>query len=140
MRPGWDEWAMNIAKSVALRADCTRRKVGSIITQENRIIGAGYNGAPSKRPGCLDGHCPRGKLSYEETKEFSDYENGPGKCVAIHAEANALLHVGASARGGTIYITAPPCSACKKLIIASGIDRVVYEDNGETLWIATNYL
>jgi dCMP deaminase len=92
-RPGWDEYFVNIARAVAERSDCRRRKVGAVLVDTGRrIVGTGYTGAPSGHPGCLEGACPRGLLSYDEVKEFSAYDSGPGRCISVHAEANALLY------------------------------------------------
>jgi dCMP deaminase len=61
-RPGWDEWGLSIAKAVATRGECTRRRVGAvIISPKTRQIWAGYNGAAPGAPSCLDGACPRGR-------------------------------------------------------------------------------
>ena len=124
VRPTWDEYFLAIAKTVSLRADCRRRKVGSVIVLQNRILSAGYNGAPSGDLGCLDGGCPRGLMSYEEVVASSAYDN----CTAIHAEANALLYARTSLVGATIYITSAPCNDCKKLIAGAGIIRIIYSE------------
>jgi dCMP deaminase len=61
-RPSWQDYYLGIADSVAVRADCTRRKVGAVVVKANSIISTGYNGSPPGEPGCLsDGACPRGK-------------------------------------------------------------------------------
>lgn len=125
-RPDWDEYFLNIAFAVATRADCSRRKVGCVIVDEqHRIVSAGYNGAPSGKPGCLEGACPRGQLSYSELKEHTSYDEGPGLCISIHAEANALLYAGAMVRGCTAYVTDEPCPTCAKLLLGAGISTVV---------------
>jgi len=123
-RPSWDETFSRIAKVWADRATCSRRKVGAVVVQENRVIGNGYNGAPSGEPHCVDGGCPRGKMGYDEVPASADYNLFP--CVAIHAEHNAILQAGfAACRGGTIYVTADPCQQCSNLIKHVGIKRVV---------------
>lgn len=126
-RPDWDEWGLALAATVSTRADCTRRQVGAVVMDANhRILATGYNGAPSGDLGCAtDGACPRGQLSYEQVREFTDYESGPGRCVSAHAEVNALLHSGRDSRGATLYVTDSPCPACSKVIRAAGIARVV---------------
>lgn len=128
-RIGWDEYFLEIAKAVSLRADCTRRRVGAVLVSRNhRIVGTGYNGAPSGVVGCLKGGCPRGRLTVEECPPFSDY----GNCVANHAERNAILFAEPEEReGSTLYITCRPCTGCHQLILAEGIVRVVWltEDN-----------
>lgn len=63
-RASWRDYFLGIADSVAVRADCTRRRVGAVVVdaQTKHIISTGYNGAPPGKPGCLsDGACPRGK-------------------------------------------------------------------------------
>lgn len=91
------------------------------------MVSTGYNGAAPGQRGCLAGACPRGLLSYEEVAELSDYENGPGRCIAVHAEANCVVYGDYDKmRGATIYITGAPCSACRKLIAAAGITTIVY--------------
>ena len=127
-RPDWDDYFLDIARAVAARADCRRRKVGAVIVgPDHRILSSGYNGAPAGQPGCLSGACPRGLLSYDEVKEFSDYSQGPGRCVSLHAELNAVVHLGKPSipAGSTIYITDQPCDGCSKAIAAAGITRII---------------
>lgn len=133
-RPDWDEYFLEIAGVVSLRADCRRRQHGAVVVSaDRRIVGTGYNGAPSGEPGCLSGACPRGLLSYEELQSMSSYETGPGRCISIHAEANALLYAGRDKTvGATIYITGEPCSGCVKLIRAAGISKAVYPSSTGT--------
>ena len=128
-RLGWDEYFLQIASAVSVRADCTRSKVGAVLVDDNhRIIGTGYNGSPPGAPGCLSGACPRGKLSYEELPPESNY----GNCIANHAEFNAVIYALPEERpGSTIYVTRRPCVLCKELLLAEGIVRVVWwsQDN-----------
>ena len=112
MRKDWDTYFMEIADKVKDRSTCPRRQVGAIIVKDKRIKGTGYNGSP---PGLA--HCDEvGCLIVE------------GKCKrTIHAEVNAILETSPEERSGaTIYITDEPCMECTKVIIASGITRVVY--------------
>jgi dCMP deaminase len=61
-RPSFDAWALGIARAVATRGDCTRRKVGAVLLSAGHdVIGIGYNGAWSGGPSCLAGECPRGR-------------------------------------------------------------------------------
>ena len=90
---------------------CTRRKVGALIVKNQMIISDGYNGTPS---------------GFENICED---ENNVSKPYVLHAEANALTKVARSnnsSDGATLYVTASPCLECSKLIIQSGIKRVVY--------------
>jgi dCMP deaminase len=128
-RPGWDDWALNIAHAVATRADCTRRQVGAVILDTNhRVLSTGYNGAPASDPGCATaGACPRGRMSTTDVAPGSSYDTGIGSCHAVHAEANALLRADPLLRqGGTLAITHPPCDGCWRIIRASGIGRTIW--------------
>src|SRR5690554_7251561 len=82
-RPDWDEYFLGIAGAVAARSDCERSRVGAVVVKDRRIRGTGYNGAPAGMPGCST--CPR---RTSDCAPGSDYSN----CVAVHAEANALLY------------------------------------------------
>ena len=120
-RTDWDRYFLNIAQETATRSNCVRRRHGAVIVRKRRIRSTGYNGAPSGHPHCDVGACPRGR---------SDSISGWGhdNCIAIHAEANAILYSSPEEReGATIYITGVPCFGCAKLIANSGISEVVAE-------------
>ena len=125
MRPDWDSYFLALADTVSTRADCTRRQVGCVIVAHNRIIATGYNGAPSGKPGCASaGACPRGRSS---VASYADGNHDFSDCIAVHAEANALLYAdGWLTPGATLYTTAEPCVSCGKLIDGAGIARVVW--------------
>lgn len=128
-RPSWDSCFPGIAQAVATRADCRRRRVGAVLVgTDNRVLEVGYNGTPAGHPGCLSGGCPRGLLSYGQVAEFSDYSDpaSPGRCIALHAEVNAIIIAGRAARGATIYITDEPCPNCRKTIMGAGVVRAVW--------------
>lgn len=121
-RPDWDLYFLGVAVAVAARADCSRRQVGAVVVNDRRIRATGYNGAPAGQPGCET--CPRRNSAVEPG---SSYDTGPGTCVAIHAEANALLYCDrADLVGATIYLTSDPCEGCLRLIRAAGVKRVVF--------------
>jgi dCMP deaminase len=151
-RPDWDSWALGVAATVARRGDCTRRQVGAVVLDsEHRIIATGYNGAPPGGPSCLAGDCPRGR--HYETRggggcpspimcacgapwpcpdavaPGSSYDTGPGACIAIHAEANALLWARDSLVGYTMYVTAKPCDGCMKLMQGARLGRVAWRED-----------
>lgn len=108
-----DRRYLRMARVWAENSYCKRRQVGALIVKENMIISDGYNGTPS---------------GFENVCED---ETGTTKPYVLHAEANAITKVAAStnnSQGATIYITASPCLECAKLIIQSGIKRVVYDD------------
>lgn len=132
-----DEHGVLIAMAVALRADCTRRRVGAVIVDiHGRIVGTGRNGAPAGRPGCLSaGACPRGQLTYDQVAPGSTYGSGVGTCIALHAEVNACLYTDASdRRGGTVYVSDAPCDDCSKAIAGSGLARAVWPEQVEGRW------
>lgn len=109
----FDERYMEMAAVWAKNSYCKRRQVGALIVKDRMIISDGYNGTPS---------------GFENVCED---ENGITKPYVLHAEANAITKVaksGNSSHGATLYVTAAPCIECSKLIIQSGITRVVYKD------------
>lgn len=118
-RQSWDEYFLGLARAASTRATCIRRKHGAVIAKDRRIVATGYNGAPSGYPHCADGACPR---AHSEAPQGYDYED----CIAIHAEANALLFAGPDERAGaTLYCTGAPCFGCAKLVANSGVAEVV---------------
>jgi len=131
-RPGWDEYFLDIARSISRRAECTRRQVGALIVQDNRLVDAGYNGAPPGAPSCLDGACPRASQSLDDVPPGSSYDTGPGSCISLHAEMNAVASAarrGSAVAGAVLYVTEEPCGGCWKLIRAVGFSRVVWPDD-----------
>ena len=126
-RPGWDKYFLGICAAVAERADCTRRKVGAVIVNDHRIVSTGYNGAPAGHRGCLtDGACPRGRMTKEEVLPGSSYDTGPGSCIGLHAEQNAVIYGDyGKMRHGIIYVTDYPCAGCLRMVAGAGILRIV---------------
>ena len=109
----FDRSYLEMAAVWAKNSYCTRRQVGAILVKDRMIISDGYNGTPS---------------GFENVCED---ENGVTKPYVLHAEANAITKVAKSSNsslGATLYVTASPCMECSKLIIQSGIKRVVYRD------------
>lgn len=125
-RPSWDNYFLEIARAVALRADCSRRRIGALVVDQNhRIVSTGYNGPPAGDRGCLTANaCPRGRST---VPAGSSYDTGEGACIAIHAEQNALLYAGQKGcKDNTLYITDRPCDGCWRFIRASGVSRTVW--------------
>lgn len=115
----WDHYFLNIARETATRSNCVRRQHGAVIVKERRIRSTGYNGPPSGHPHCDEGACPRARGSTPSGWAYDE-------CIAIHAEANAILYSSPEERErATIYITGVPCFSCAKLIANSGITEVV---------------
>lgn len=122
----WDKRFMELANNVATWSSCVRegRKVGAVIVKNNRILTTGYNGAPAGIESCKErGYCLRDKLGIQSGTRAE-------MCYAIHAEQNAVVQaakMGISVEGATIYVTHQPCSVCTRILINSGISRIVYE-------------
>ena len=109
----FDHSYLEMAEVWAQNSYCKRRKVGALLVKDRTIMSDGYNGTTS---------------GFENICED---ENGVTKPYVLHAEANAITKVaksGNSSQGATLYVTASPCAECAKLIIQSGITRVVYRD------------
>ncbi len=117
---------MEMAEVVATWSSCYRdgRQIGAVITKNKRILTTGYNGAPAGVKSCVEkGECLRDKMQIPSgtRAEF---------CYAVHAEQNAIIQaakLGVSVEGATLYCTHQPCSICAKMIVNSGIERVVYK-------------
>lgn len=125
-RPSWDEYMLTVAEATALRSTCSRRQVGAVIaTRDHRIVSTGYNGGPRKYPHCLDGGCPRARTGTDEGTGFG-YEDPDAYCIAIHAEANAIMFSSPEQReGASLFSTLAPCLGCAKLMANSGVSEVV---------------
>lgn len=124
-RISWDEYFMEMAELAGKRSTCNRRHVGAVIVKDNQILATGYNGAPKGLPNCCDlGQCIREKLNIPSGERHE-------LCRAVHAENNAITQCavnGVSCKGGTLYVTASPCTMCTKQIINAGITRVVAKE------------
>lgn len=122
----WDDYYLGIAQAVAKRSKCVRSQVGYVVVSYDmqEIISTGYNGTVPGGIECSDG-CPRAKLTVEELVPNSPYDVGPGRCIAVHAEMNALLRAGSRAKGSVMYGTRPPCFNCMKHIDVMQVQRVV---------------
>ena len=108
-----DSRYLRMAKIWAENSYCERRKVGALLVQDKMIISDGFNGTPQ---------------GFENVCED---ENGNTKSYVLHAEANAITKVAQtsnSSRNATLYVTTSPCIECAKLIIQSGITRVVFSE------------
>ena len=108
-----DERYIRMAKIWAENSYCERRKVGALLVKDQMIISDGYNGTPA---------------GFENVCED---DNNLTKPYVLHAEANAITKIARSnnsSDGATLYVTSSPCIECAKLIIQSGIKRVVYSE------------
>ena len=121
----WDSRFMEMAHVIAGWTSCyvEGRSIGCVIVKDKRIMTTGYNGAPAGLRTCRERkECMRRKLGIQSGTRAE-------LCYAIHAEQNAIIQaakLGVSIEGATLYCTHQPCSLCAKIIVNSGISRLVY--------------
>jgi dCMP deaminase len=127
----WQEFFMGVALLSAQRSKDPSTQVGACLVKDTKIISTGYNGFPT---GCSDDLLPWKRESENgnslDTKYF----------YVVHAESNCILNARQDIRGSTIYCTLFPCAECTKMIIQSGITKVVYMDDkyhDEPSWVAS---
>jgi len=123
-RPSWDEYFLTIARQVASRSTCLRRKVGAVLVADKRILATGYNGAPRNMRHCRETGCLREQMGVPSGERHEI-------CRALHAEMNALLQAaahGVRSEGATLYCTNQPCALCAKMAVNAGVRRVVAVD------------
>lgn len=107
-----DNRYMRMARIWAENSYCSRRQVGALLVKNRMIISDGFNGTPTGFPN----KCEENNVTFP---------------YVLHAEANAITKVAKSnnsSEGATLYVTASPCIECAKLIIQSGVKRVVYAE------------
>tara|TARA_E500000305_G_C3958396_1_gene205809 strand:- start:341 stop:781 length:441 start_codon:yes stop_codon:yes gene_type:complete len=109
----YDELYLDIATRISNMSHDTDHKVGSVIVRDNNILAFGFNGMPSG----MNNDCKN--------------SNGSTKQEVIHAEANAICKLAkstGSSEGATLYSTLSPCVECAKLIMQSGITRIIFRE------------
>ena len=122
----WDKRFIDMAEVVGSWSSCYQenRHVGAVIIKDKRVLATGYNGAPAGVKSCKDkGECLRKKLNIPSGTRHE-------LCFAVHAEQNVIAQAarfGISVEGATIYVTHQPCTICTKMIINSGIKKVIYK-------------
>lgn len=114
----WDEYFMAIAKLTAMRSKDPSTQVGAcIVSNDNRILSIGYNGAPN---GYDDDKFPWDREGENLNTKY------PYVC---HAEMNAILNYRGSKKdfeNAKLYVGLFPCNECAKIIIQSGIKEIIY--------------
>ena len=127
-----ENYYLDIAEAALERSTCLRRQFGAIIVRDDEIVATGYNGAPRGRRNCSDlGRCTRRELNIPAGERYE-------LCRSVHAEANAIISaarrdmiggtlylVGRSAADGELLHDTTSCAMCRRMIINSGITRVV---------------
>lgn len=140
---------LDIAKTVAGRGTCLRRKFGAIIVKDDVIVSTGYAGAPRGRANCCDlNSCLRDKMNIPRGERYE-------LCRSVHAEANAIIAAGRDRMlGSTLYLACVDpktgdavggtccCQMCKRLVINAGIEKVVVleADNGFTVYEVADWI
>lgn len=126
IRPSWHEYFMLLAKLVSVRSTCNSRKIGAVITKNNRILATGYNGAVHGAPHCIDrgpDFCLRRSIGAHDAEKYN-------YCLSSHAEVNALdqaARFGIAVDGASLYCTLEPCNWCFKQLVQAGIREIYYE-------------
>lgn len=125
------DYYLAIAAEVSKRSTCLRRQYGAVIVKNDEIVSTGYNGAPRGDDNCCDtGECFREKNNIPHGEQYE-------KCVAVHAEANAIISASRSDMlGSTLYLAGfegldnpisdpRPCVMCTRLIKNAGIEHII---------------
>lgn len=123
-RPSWDEYFMEIARLVASRSTCLRRQVGAVMVKDKNILATGYNGTPSGIRHCSEVGCLRQQMNVPSGERHE-------LCRGLHAEQNAIIQAakhGVNIDGAVLYCTHSPCIICSKMLINSGVKRIVCTD------------
>jgi dCMP deaminase len=113
---------MSIAKLVATRSTCLRRKVGAVLVKDKRIMATGYNGAPTGIRHCIETGCLRESLGVLPGEKHE-------LCRGLHAEQNVIIqaaYYGVMTQGTTLYTTHKPCIICSKMLINAGVKKIVF--------------
>lgn len=142
MRPDTNHYFLEIAAVVATRSTCLRRHVGCVLVDNrNHILATGYNGVPSGMPHC-NKYDQFDAIGYPFACDGASAKSGEklDACMAIHAEANALLQCPDVYAIETAYCTTMPCVHCIKLLLNTSCKRIVYIEDyphseAKQLWL-----
>lgn len=120
-RPDIDEYFCHMVRVVSSRGTCARRKTGCILVNErNHVLATGYNGKKSGTIECFKSPCSGANAKSGERLD---------ECMAIHAEANALLQCSDVHEIYTAYCTTAPCIHCVKLLSNTSCKKIIFLDN-----------
>lgn len=134
-----DKYYLDIAEVVLTRSTCMNKHWGAVLVKDDTILSTGFNGAPRGVKDCYE----NGFCRLYEYRKKNNLGRGEGyeQCIAVHAEMNAILFANGETKGSTLYLVGKecmdldgnwnyvpnpnPCHICKKLIVNSGIDKIV---------------
>ncbi len=130
-----NNYYLDLAETVLKRGTCLRRNFGAVIINNDEVVSTGYVGSPRGRKNCCDlKYCMREKLNVPRGERYE-------LCRSVHAEQNAIISASRKNMiGATLYLVgmeygsenyvsgANPCALCKRMIINSGIDKVIIRD------------
>lgn len=125
LRPDIDDYFLKMAKVVAERSTCIRRKIGAVAVRDKYILSTGYNGAASGIKDCTLRGCLRDQNNIKSGKEHQI-------CRAVHAEQNIIIQAalnGTIIKGATVYCTDTPCIICAKMLVNAKIKEFVCFNN-----------
>jgi dCMP deaminase len=117
-----DQYYLQMLALVAARCTCPRRQVGAIIVDaDHRVLSTGFNGVPRGFPHCID----TGGATDAACLGRQDKHGDTSRCLAVHAEANAILQCSRLDLARTIYVSCTPCFECAKLLANTQIREIV---------------
>ncbi|HQI13185.1 cytidine/deoxycytidylate deaminase family protein [Candidatus Shapirobacteria bacterium] len=124
VRPSWDDYFLEIMRTVGRRSTCDRGRTASLIVKDRQILATGYAGAPSGLPHCDEvGHLMKTVINEDGSQS--------NHCMrTVHAEQNAICQAakkGVAIEGATVYVGMTPCRTCAMLLINCGIKRIYCE-------------
>ena len=132
----WNEYFLEIAKTVSKRSNCLRAQVGAVVVgTDKKIKATGYNGTPSKVVSCMElGFCYRMKNNIPSGTRYET-------CRSIHAEQNAIIQAGQDrCMGSSMYIYGHNfiCILCKRFIVQAGIETIyLKKDDNSPIEVVT---
>jgi dCMP deaminase len=122
VRPGWEEYFMEIARVVSTRSSCLRRQVGAVVVKNRQILATGYNGVPRGFRHCDERGCLRQQLGIPSGERHE-------LCWGLHAEQNAIVQAayhGVAISGAQIFCTHQPCVVCAKMLVNADVVAVYF--------------
>ena len=128
-----DSYFILMAIVASLRSTCKSRQIGAVFVDENyHVLSTGYNG-PAKGLNTCD-PCHRSN---------APSGHNLNKCMAVHAEQNALLQCSNVNIINTLYVTVSPCFECIKVLLNTPCDRIIYLNDythteSKHMWVAMN--